>query len=299
MDLSVPYEIYYQQAQPFQPWPVMSGSSYYGHPGEPRAYLPCEAVFYDAESQPQVVVEKLKRVEVHQSLSFGKRVDRGTKGRVVGPRLVSQRKSVWLPKKAGGDGVLTSSSTVHGKALKRSGRVVPFPTTVDEVQRSGTTTVMIKNIPNQFTREILLSILDKHCRDENQKADSLSCKSAFDFVYLPMDFMKCWNEGKTANLGYAFVNFTNAVAAFRFFNSFHKRVWEVAKNKKTCEVTVADIQGKEALSESFKTSRFWCKRNSFLPVVLEPPRDGSNSCEFMTVGEHVPCAPPKHLRKTS
>lgn len=133
-----------------------------------------------------------------------------------------------------------------------------------------------------FRREILLSILDKHCRDENQKADSLSCKSAFDFVYLPMDFMcveatlieasfaiyflcfflyichsmclisiqflgilsrrKCWNEGKTANLGYAFVNFTNAVAAFRFFNSFHKRVWEVAKNKKTCEVTVADIQ---------------------------------------------------------
>lgn len=40
-----------------------------------------------------------------------------------------------------------------------------------------------------FRREILLSILDKHCRDENQKADSLSCKSAFDFVYLPMDFM--------------------------------------------------------------------------------------------------------------
>lgn len=38
------------------------------------------------------------------------------------------------------------------------------------------------------------------------------------------------------------MNFTNAVAAFRFFNSFHKRVWEVAKNKKTCEVTVADIQ---------------------------------------------------------
>lgn len=53
---------------------------------------------------------------------------------------------------------------------------------------------------------------------------------------------KCWDEGKTANLGYAFVNFTNAVAAFRFYNAFHKYEWEVNQNKKTCEVTVAKLQ---------------------------------------------------------
>lgn len=38
-------------------------------------------------------------------------------------------------------------------------------------------------------RNDLLAILDKHCRDENMKSESFSCKSAYDFVYLPMDFM--------------------------------------------------------------------------------------------------------------
>jgi hypothetical protein len=44
------------------------------------------------------------------------------------------------------------------------------------------------------------------------------------------------------NLGYAFVNFTNSMAAFRFFSSFQKHVWAVIENKKTCEVTLAELQ---------------------------------------------------------
>lgn len=38
-------------------------------------------------------------------------------------------------------------------------------------------------------RDELMAILDKHCENENNKSESCTCKSAYDFVYLPMDFM--------------------------------------------------------------------------------------------------------------
>ncbi|TXG64622.1 hypothetical protein EZV62_011616 [Acer yangbiense] len=65
----------------------------------------------------------------------------------------------------------------------------------------GHTTVMIRNIPNRFTRDMLMDFLDDHCNLENQKAKQLIIQihnvdaeaepiivSAFDFLYLPMDF---------------------------------------------------------------------------------------------------------------
>lgn len=45
-----------------------------------------------------------------------------------------------------------------------------------------------------------------------------------------------------ANYGYAFVNFTNAIAASRFCESFHKYEWKVSVNKKICEISCAVIQ---------------------------------------------------------
>lgn len=37
------------------------------------------------------------------------------------------------------------------------------------------------------SREDLLRLLDIHCRKENSK-EKLVCRSAYDFLYLPMDF---------------------------------------------------------------------------------------------------------------
>ena len=53
---------------------------------------------------------------------------------------------------------------------------------------------------------------------------------------------KYWQAEKTSNLGYAFVNFTSAFAAWKFYESFHGRSWRVLENNKVCEVTVARIQ---------------------------------------------------------
>lgn len=100
------------------------------------------------------------------------------------------------------------------------------------------TTVMIRNIPNQYSRVQLEQTLD----DEGYWG-------LFDFLYLPMDFVH------QANVGYAFVNFMEPEVAARFmveFRGFDR--WAVSTLK------VADVcwslphQGLEAHIERYRNS---------------------------------------------
>eukprot|EP00913_Durusdinium_trenchii_P034625 g32394.t1 len=59
--------------------------------------------------------------------------------------------------------------------------------------RKERTTVMLRNLPNNYTREMFLEMLD-----------SEGFRGSYDFVYLPCDFHR------KANLGYAFVNMVDA-----------------------------------------------------------------------------------------
>ncbi|KAL6515586.1 hypothetical protein OROHE_018620 [Orobanche hederae] len=130
------------------------------------------------------------------------------------------------------------------------------------------TTVMIKNIPNQLRRDFMLKFLDDYC-----KTYSLE----YDFLYLPIDFSK---EG---NLGYAFVNFTTVYGALKFKKILQNFKWGIVHyegrsftSNKVCDVTWARIQGKKALIERFEKSSFACEKLDFLPVILDPPRNGSD-----------------------
>merc|ERR1719362_1494224 len=59
----------------------------------------------------------------------------------------------------------------------------------DEAWGSAGTTVMLRNIPNKYTRDMLIKRLN------------MSFEGQFDFLYLPIDFRnKC-------NVGYCFINF--------------------------------------------------------------------------------------------
>ncbi|CAK7347045.1 unnamed protein product [Dovyalis caffra] len=98
--------------------------------------------------------------------------------------------------------------------------------------------------------------------------------------------------GRRANLGYAFVNFTNVVGASRFWKAFNKYKWNVGSNRKTCEVSWATIQGKDALCNRYKNSVFPCHSNSYLPVVLLPARDGWRQSTPRLVGKRVGPASP-------
>ncbi|MCO5554589.1 hypothetical protein L7F22_008120 [Adiantum nelumboides] len=143
----------------------------------------------------------------------------------------------------------------------------------NEAESSGRTTLMIRNIPNKYTQEMLIAMLDDHCMEMNRGVAEPSDESgdpisAFDFVYLPIDFKN------RCNLGYAFVNLTTPQATRRLHKAFHGRQWDEFNSRKICEVSYARLQGREALEEHFKNSRFVCDMDEYLPVKFSPPRSG-------------------------
>jgi hypothetical protein len=95
------------------------------------------------------------------------------------------------------------------------------------------TSVMVRNIPNNLSRNQLVELLNTQ-----------GFHACFDFLYLPIDF------AKSANLGYAYINLIDSANAIRFMVAFQGFcAWQesVGKNsKKVLEVQwCASIQGCE------------------------------------------------------
>lgn len=91
------------------------------------------------------------------------------------------------------------------------------------------TTVMLRNIPNKYTREMLIKQLNVDFNGE------------YDFMYLPIDFKnKC-------NVGYGFINFRSSVVCDKFVRDFHgvdvRKCLPGLNSKKVVEVTPARVQG--------------------------------------------------------
>lgn len=96
---------------------------------------------------------------------------------------------------------------------------------------SGYTTVMLRNIPNKYTREMLVKQLNQ------------DFKGRFDFVYLPIDFKnKC-------NVGYGFVNFRTSASCDEFIAKYDgvdvRKCLPGLNSKKIAGVTPARVQGLE------------------------------------------------------
>jgi len=100
------------------------------------------------------------------------------------------------------------------------------------------TTVMLRNLPNNYTREMLLAMLD---------AEGFLGK--YDFTYLPIDF-------KTqACLGYAFVNLASPDIVQQFWAAFDGYSKWVLPSKKVCGVTWSGPhQGREAHVDRYRNS---------------------------------------------
>ncbi|KAJ9565446.1 hypothetical protein OSB04_001412 [Centaurea solstitialis] len=145
------------------------------------------------------------------------------------------------------------------------------------------TSVMIRNIPNNYTRKLLVEFLENHCKNENENENNKNAiPSSFDFLYLPVDFKH------RLNAGYAFVNFTSSDAAWRFHKSIKGKHWDLFQSKKIADVTRAKIQGKEALVKNFERMQLRSPSSEYLPVWFDPPRDGcsppSSSMKMHTIG---------------
>ncbi|XVF01023.1 hypothetical protein REPUB_Repub04eG0052100 [Reevesia pubescens] len=144
------------------------------------------------------------------------------------------------------------------------------------------TTVMIRNIPNRYTREMLKDFLDQHCMLTNKEAefqnagaDEEPSLSAFDFLYLPIDFFT------KSNKGYAFVNFTNRGSARKFFHACHYKYWNCFQSNKIREIYCAKLQGVEQLVKHFERMEF--PSEDFQPLTFNPARDGSKQVVKETI----------------
>mmetsp|Transcript_59785 Transcript_59785/g.153991 ORF Transcript_59785/g.153991 Transcript_59785/m.153991 type:complete len:660 (+) Transcript_59785:175-2154(+) len=123
---------------------------------------------------------------------------------------------------------------------------------------NGYTTVMLRNIPNRYTRDMLAERLDE------------THKGQYDFVYLPIDFnSKC-------NIGYSFINFRSAEAAVAFMQEFHgkrtKSVLPGFSSAKVVEVSYARVQGRDANMDNLKDEKFIEKlseRPEWQPLFLD------------------------------
>ncbi|TYJ47629.1 hypothetical protein E1A91_A01G004100v1 [Gossypium mustelinum] len=134
------------------------------------------------------------------------------------------------------------------------------------------TTIMIKNIPVRYTREMLKEFLDQHCMVTNREAKSNANNeepslSAYDFLYLPIDFVT------RSNKGYAFVNFTTPIAARKFYDACDDKQWECFMSNKIRQIYCAKLQGINELVKHFEKMGFPCQ--DFQPLCFNPARDGS------------------------
>jgi hypothetical protein len=93
------------------------------------------------------------------------------------------------------------------------------------------TTIMLRNIPNKYTRDMLVKQLN------------IEHKGLFDWIYLPIDFKnKC-------NVGYAFINFRSTEVCQEFVESYNgvavRKCLPGFNSRKVVEVTPARVQGLE------------------------------------------------------
>lgn len=107
-----------------------------------------------------------------------------------------------------------------------------------EAYEGAHTTVMLRNLPNGYTRAMLLDLLD---------AEGFS--NLYDFVYLPIDF------ARGLCLGYAFINLTSACTADHFvqhFTGFSK--WMLSSSKVCCVSWSSPHQGLAQHVERYRNS---------------------------------------------
>lgn len=112
------------------------------------------------------------------------------------------------------------------------------------------TTLMIRNIPNKYTQQMLLTEINQRHRGN------------YDFFYLPIDFKnKC-------NMGYAFINFMDAESIIPFYKEFDSQKWTNFNSEKVCAISYARLQGKQAMITRFQNSSLLEKHESYRPLVF-------------------------------
>jgi hypothetical protein len=111
-----------------------------------------------------------------------------------------------------------------------------FDITIEDIFKVGKTTLMIRHIPNKYTKELMLETIDE------------DFEGKYDFFYLPIDFKN------NCNVGYAFINFKKLEDIEPFHNRFNNKGWGRFNSEKICEIKYARIQGRDECKSHFRGS---------------------------------------------
>ncbi|KAG7355802.1 RNA recognition motif containing protein [Nitzschia inconspicua] len=114
------------------------------------------------------------------------------------------------------------------------------------------TSLMVRNIPNKYTQQMLLSEFN-----ENGHGPGV-----IDFFYLPIDFKN------RCNRGYAFINFVDFKDILMFHRQYYGKHWRTFNSDKICDITYARIQGKAAMLKRFENSALMEKDEEYKPLVF-------------------------------
>lgn len=109
------------------------------------------------------------------------------------------------------------------------------------------TTCMLKNIPNKYSYDDIIGILNT------------SLKDRFNFVYLILNFHN------DQNAGYAFINFVDVSDLAVFYTQVHNTRWRGSESKKLAEVKFAHIQGIKDLLLKLKSSSVLIQDKKYWP----------------------------------
>jgi hypothetical protein len=155
---------------------------------------------------------------------------------------------------------MVAEAPIQRKRAETDGHILTMP------QHEGPHhTLMLRNLPNNYTRIMLLSLLD-----------SEGFGGQYDFVYLPIDFKS------HASLGYAFVNLSTIEAAERCWKAFEGFNKWVVPSSKVCSVNwSAPFQGLESHVERYRNS----------PVMHEHVPDEYKPM-LLSDGKRLPFPPP-------
>ena len=132
-------------------------------------------------------------------------------------------------------------------------------------QEDQRTTLMIKNVPNKFTKEHFLFIFNKRFEGK------------FNLFLLPTDV----KEKK--NYGYAFINFISSFYILNFYNTFHGKRWENTNSVKVCEIVYSKIQGVPRMIKHYPVKVMYLKDYHGVKEETE-----LNYPQFSAIAQNVP-----------
>lgn len=121
-----------------------------------------------------------------------------------------------------------------------------------EAGRDTRTSLMVRNIPNKYTQQMLLSEFTENGHGPGK----------IDFFYLPIDFKN------RCNRGYAFINFVDYRDIVPFHRQYFGQHWKVFNSDKICDITYARIQGKTGMLKRFENSALMEKDDEYKPLVF-------------------------------